>query len=73
MVHGHRDPQVLFGFGEKVAELKKNVEEVASKKDDAAERVVAESPGKTQEDNAEKVRREAGECCVTCFLTASQI
>jgi hypothetical protein len=57
--------QVLFGFGEKVQqkvqELKGNVEQAAAQKDDAAERVVAESPGTSQEDNAEKVRREAGE------------
>lgn len=59
------DLQLLFGFGEKVQsavqDLKKNVDEAAAQKDDAAEKVVAESPGKSQEDNAEKVRREAGE------------
>lgn len=52
--------QVLFGFfEEKKEELKANVAEAAAKKDDAAERVVPESPGSSQEDNAEKVRGQA--------------
>jgi hypothetical protein len=54
--------QVLFGIGEKVQELKSNVDQAAKTKDDAAEQVTPESPGSSQESNAEKVRQQAGEC-----------
>ena len=62
--------QVLFGIGEKVQELKGNVDQAAKTKDDAAERVTPESPGSSQESNAEKVRQQAGECPVECLLEA---
>lgn len=59
--------QVLFGIGEKVQDLKSNVDQAAKTKDDAAEQVTPESPGSSQESNAEKVRQQAGECFAERF------
>jgi hypothetical protein len=63
--------QVLFGIGEKVQDLKSNVDKAAKTKDDAAEQVTPESPGSSQESNAEKVRQQAGECTAECLLAGA--
>ena len=59
---------MLFGIGEKVQDLKSNVDKAAKTKDDAAEQVTPESPGSSQESNAEKVRQQAGGCTAECLL-----